>query len=174
MKELKDFVTSIPDFPSPGIIFRDITSVIQNPEGFRLAIDAMMKRLEGVDYDSIAVIDSRGFVFGSPIAYEKDKALILVRKKGKLPRETVSQAYALEYGTAELEMHTDSVKPGDKVVIIDDLIATGGTLGAAAKLVEQLGGEVVKIVTLIELPALKGREALAQYEITSEICFDGE
>ena len=132
-KNIEDYIISIPDFPEKGIIFRDVTSVLQDEEGFKLAVDSLQKLLEGVDVDVIAAAESRGFIFGAPIAYNLHKPLVLIRKKGKLPRETIEQSYDLEYGSAVLEMHKDSVKPGQKVVIIDDLIATGGTVEAAAK-----------------------------------------
>lgn len=148
MKELKDYVRSIPDFPEPGIIFRDVTSVLQDAEGFKLAIDSMIKLLDGVEFDVIAGAESRGFILGAPIAYAMGKPFVLIRKKGKLPCETIEQTYDLEYGTATIEMHRDSIKPGQKVVLVDDLIATGGTVEAAIKLIEQLGGEVVKVKSL--------------------------
>ncbi len=174
MKKLEDYVRSIPDFPEKGIIFRDVTSVLQDPDGLRLAIDSIQKYLEGVDIDAIVGTESRGFIFGMPVAYNLHKPFILVRKKGKLPCETVSKKYNLEYGTAEIEMHKDSIKPGQKVAIIDDLIATGGTVEAAAELIEELGGEVVKIVFLMELAGLKGRERLKKYDVSSVICYEGK
>ena len=134
----------------------------------------MQKLLEGVDFDVVVGAESRGFVFGTPLAYNLHKPFVLVRKKGKLPCETVSRAYDLEYGTAEIEMHKDSIKPGQKVVLVDDLIATGGTIEAAAKLVEELGGEVVKIIFLMELAGLKGRERLKDYDVASVICYEGK
>ena len=127
-----------------------------------------------IDVDVIAGTESRGFIFGVPIAYNLHKPFVPIRKKGKLPRETVSVSYDLEYGSAEIEMHKDSIKPGQKVVIVDDLIATGGTIEAAIKLVEQLGGEVVKVVFLMELAGLKGRERLNGYDVASVICYDGK
>ena len=139
MKKLEEYVTSIPDFPQKGIIFRDITSILQDADGLQLAIDSLEKFLEGVDFDVIAGTESRGFIFGVPVAYNLHKPFVPVRKKGKLPRETVSQTYDLEYGSATIEMHKDAIKPGDRVVLVDDLMATGGTIEAAAKLVEQLG-----------------------------------
>ena len=160
MKKIEEYVRSIPDFPEPGIIFRDITSVLQDADGLQLAIDSMIKLLDGVDFDVVAGTESRGFIFGVPIAYEMHKPFVPVRKKGKLPCETISQSYDLEYGQATIEMHKDSIKPGQKVVLVDDLIATGGTIEAAIKLVEQLGGEVVKVIFLMELAGLKGRERL--------------
>ena len=159
MKKLEDYVVSIPDYPEPGIIFRDVTSILQE--------------LDGLDFDVIAGTESRGFIFGMPIAYNLHKPFVLVRKKGKLPRETVSASYDLEYGSAEIEMHKDSIKPGQKVVLIDDLIATGGTIEAAAKLVESLGGEVVRIIFLMELAGLKGREKLKNYDVRSVIRYEG-
>ena len=156
MKKIEEYVRSIPDFPEPGIIFRDITSVLQDADGLQLAIDSMIKLLDGVDFDVVAGTESRGFIFGVPIAYEMHKPFVPVRKKGKLPCETISQSYDLEYGQATIEMHKDSIKPGQKVVLVDDLIATGGTIEAAIKLVEQLGGEVDKVIFLMELAGLKG------------------
>ena len=173
MKKLEDYVVSIPDYPEPGIIFRDVTSILQDAEGLKLAIDSLQAELEGLDFDVIAGTESRGFIFGMPIAYNLHKPFILVRKKGKLPRETVSASYDLEYGSAEIEMHKDSIKPGQKVVLIDDLIATGGTIEAAAKLVESLGGEVVRIIFLMELAGLKGREKLKDYDVRSVIRYEG-
>lgn len=174
MKKLEDYVVSIPDYPEPGIIFRDVTSILQDAEGLQLAIDSLQKKLEDLDFDVIAGTESRGFIFGMPIAYNLHKPFVLVRKKGKLPRETVSVSYDLEYGSAEIEMHKDSIKPGQKVVLIDDLIATGGTIEAAAKLVEQLGGEVVKIIFLMELAGLHGREKLSKYDVESVIRYEGK
>ena len=174
MKKIEEYVRSIPDFPEPGIIFRDITSVLQDADGLQLAIDSMMKLLDGVDYDVVAGTESRGFIFGVPIAYEMHKPFIPVRKKGKLPCETISQSYDLEYGQATIEMHKDSIKPGQKVVLVDDLIATGGTMEAAIKLVEQLGGEVVKVIFLMELAGLKGRERLKGYDVASVITYEGK
>ncbi len=136
MKKLEEYVRSIPDFPEPGIIFRDVTSVLQDAEGLHLAIDTMQKMVEDLDIDVVAGPESRGFIFGTPIAYNLGKPFVLIRKKGKLPCETVSIDYELEYGTATIEMHKDSIKPGQKVLIVDDLIATGGTTEAMIKLVE--------------------------------------
>ncbi len=161
MKSLKDYVLTIPDFPKEGIMFRDITSVLEDADGFALAIDELKSRLDGVDFDVIIGAESRGFVLGAPLAYIFHKPFVLVRKKGKLPREVVRQEYALEYGTAELEMNKDSIKKGQKVVIIDDLIATGGTAEAMEKMVEKMGGEVVKALFLIELAGFEARKNLA-------------
>ncbi len=173
MKKLEEYVRSIPDFPEKGIIFRDVTSVLQDADGLRLAIDSMQEFLKDVDFDVVVGAESRGFVFGTPIAYNLHKPFVLVRKKGKLPCETVSREYDLEYGSAVIEMHRDSIKPGQKVVLVDDLIATGGTIQAAAELVESLGGEVVKIIFLMELAGLKGREKLAKYNVESVIRYEG-
>ena len=146
MKKIEDYVRSIPDFPEPGIIFRDVTSILQDADGLTMAIDLMQDCLKDTDVDVIVGTESRGFMFGVPIAYNLHKPFVPVRKKGKLPCETVSRSYDLEYGSATIEMHKDSIKPGQKVAVIDDLIATGGTVEAAVKLIEELGGEVVKIV----------------------------
>lgn len=174
MKKLEEYVKSIPDFPEKGIIFRDVTSVLQDAEGLHLAIDQMQEKLEGVDFDVVLGPESRGFIFGVPIAYNMHKAFVPVRKKGKLPRATISKTYDLEYGTATIEIHKDAIQPGQKVVIIDDLIATGGTTEAIIKMVEELGGEVVKIVFLMELAGLKGRERLSGYDIDSAIIYEGK
>lgn len=174
MNKVEDYVKSIPDFPKPGIIFRDVTSVVEDPEGLKLAIDSLDALLADVDYDLIAGTESRGFIFGAPLAYKNNKGFILVRKKGKLPRETVEASYDLEYGSATIEIHKDAIKPGQKVVLVDDLIATGGTIEAAAKLVERLGGTVVKMIFLIELTDLKGREKLSGYQVESVIEYEGE
>ena len=174
MKELKDYVRSIPDFPEQGIIFRDITTILSDADGFHLAIEELIKLLDGVDFDVIVGAESRGFIFGAPLAYELHKPFVLVRKKGKLPCETISQDYELEYGKATIEMHKDAISKGQKVVIVDDLIATGGTIAASAKLVEQLGGEVVKIICIMELAGLKGREKLAGYDVGAVITYEGK
>ena len=174
MKKLEEYVKSIPDFPEKGIIFRDVTSVLQDADGLHMAIDQMQKKLEGVDFDIVLGPESRGFIFGVPIAYNMHKAFVPVRKKGKLPRATISQTYDLEYGTATIEIHKDAIQPGQKIVIIDDLIATGGTTEAIIKMVEELGGEVVRCVFLMELAGLKGREKLNGYDIDSAIIYEGK
>lgn len=173
-RNLESYVRSIPNFPEEGIIFRDITTVLQDAEGLKLAIDAMLEELEGVDFDVVVGTESRGFIFGVPIAYALGKPFIPCRKKGKLPCETVTAEYALEYGTAAIELHRDSIKEGQKVVLVDDLIATGGTIEACAGLVEQLGGKVEKIIFLMELAGLKGRERLKNYDVASIIVYDGK
>lgn len=174
MKKVEDYIRSIPDFPEKGIIFRDVTSVLQDADGLKLAIDEMVKLLEGVECDVIAGTESRGFIFGMPIAYLLNKPFVLVRKAGKLPCETISKTYDLEYGTATIEIHKDAIQKGQKVVLVDDLIATGGTMKAAAELVEQLGGEVVKMLFLIELAGLEGRKVLSDYEVASVVTYEGK
>lgn len=174
MKKLEEYVRSIPDFPEEGIIFRDVTSVLQDADGLKLAIDTMQEKIKDLEYDVVAGAESRGFIFGTPIAYNNNKPFVLIRKKGKLPCETISTSYELEYGTATIEMHKDSIKPGQKVLIVDDLIATGGTTEAMIRLIEELGGEVVGVVVLIELAGLKGRERLKSYRLDSALCYEGK
>lgn len=174
MKKLEDYVTSIPDFPEEGIIFRDVTTILQEPDGLKMAIDGVLELLKDVDYDVVVGPESRGFIFGVPVAYAQHKGFVPVRKKGKLPREVFSMEYDLEYGSAVIEMHKDSIRPGQKVVIIDDLIATGGTIEAIIKLIKELGGEVVKICFIMELAGLKGREKLAEYDVESLIVYEGK
>lgn len=174
MKTIEEYIRTIPDFPEPGIMFRDISTVSQDPDGFKLAIDEYTKLLEGVEFDVIAGAEARGFLFGAPIAYNLHKSFAMIRKKGKLPCDTVSKTYDLEYGSATIEMHTDSIKPGQKVVLVDDLIATGGTMKAAAELIEELGGEVVKMIFLIELAGLNGRKVLADYDVASVKTYEGK
>ena len=174
MKKVEDYIRSIPDFPEEGIIFRDVTSILQEADGLHLAIDEMIKLLDGVDFDVIAGAESRGFIFGVPIAYALNKPFVPVRKAGKLPCATVSKTYDLEYGSATIEMHKDSIKKGQKVLIVDDLIATGGTTEAMIKLVEALGGVVVGVVVMMELCGLKGRERLKGYRLDSAIRYEGK
>ena len=174
MKRLEDYVRTIPDFPEEGIMFRDVTSVLQDADGLQLAIDTMQDLMKDLEFDVVAGPESRGFIFGTPLAYINKKPFVLIRKKGKLPCETISIDYELEYGTATIEMHKDSIVPGQKVLIVDDLIATGGTTEAMIKLVEKLGGEVVGVVVLMELAGLKGREKIADYRLDSAICYEGK
>lgn len=175
MKKVEDYVRSIENFPEEGIIFRDITTVLKDPEGLRLAIDSMIDLLKDIEFDIIAGTESRGFILGMPLAYELKKGFIPVRKKGKLPCETVSKEYELEYGdTSVIEIHKDAILPGQKVVLVDDLIATGGTIEAAAQLVEELGGEVVKMIFLMELAGLQGRDKLKKYDVDSVIIYEGK
>lgn len=174
MKKLEEYVRSIPDFPEKGIIFRDVTSVLQDAEGLQLAVDTMQEKVKDLEFDVIAGPESRGFIFGMPIAYNLKKPFVLIRKKGKLPCETVAVDYDLEYGKATIEMHKDSIQKGQKVLIVDDLIATGGTTEAMIRLIESLGGEVTGIVVLMELAGLKGRERLEGYRLESAICYEGK
>ena len=174
MKKIEEYVRSIPDFPEEGIIFRDVTSVLQDADGLHLSIDLMQEKISDIDFDVVVGPESRGFIFGVPIAYNLRKPFVPVRKKGKLPCETIEREYELEYGTATIEMHKDSIKPGQRVIIVDDLIATGGTIEAITKLVEELGGEVVGIVFLMELEGLKGREKLEGYRVESVIKYEGK
>ena len=173
MSKVEDYIRSIPDFPAPGIIFRDVTSILQSAEGLKLSIDELVKKLDGVEFDVIAGAESRGFIFGMPIAYLLNKPFVPIRKAGKLPCETVSKTYDLEYGTATIEIHKDAITPGMKVVLLDDLIATGGTIKAAAELVEELGGEVVECLFLMELVDLGGRKSLDGYKVDSVVKYEG-
>jgi adenine phosphoribosyltransferase len=174
MKKLEEYVRTIPDFPEPGIMFRDVTSVLQDADGLHLAIDTMQDLVKDLDYDVVVGAESRGFIFGTPIAYNNHKPFVLIRKKGKLPCKTVSVDYDLEYGKATIEMHKDSIKPGQKVLVVDDLIATGGTTEAMIKLVEALGGKVVGVLVMMELAGLKGRERISGYRLDSAITYDGK
>ena len=173
-KMVEDYIRSIPDFPKEGVMFRDVTSVLEDADGLRLAIDEMQRCLEGVEFDKIAGLESRGFIFGMPIAYSTHKPFELIRKAGKLPCETGAETYDLEYGQATIEIHMSAIQPGDRVVLVDDLMATGGTMAAAAKLVERLGGKVVKMVFLLELKGLNGRAKLAGYDMESVVAYDGK
>ena len=174
MSQVEQYIISIPDFPESGIVFRDITSILRDADGLKLAVDEMMKCLDDVEFDAVVGLESRGFLFGMPIAYNLHKAFIPVRKKGKLPRETIEAAYELEYSNAVIEVHKEDVKAGMRVVLIDDLIATGGTIKAAGGLLEQLGAIVIKIVCIIELSDLNGREYLKNYAIDTVISYEGE
>ena len=174
MKKLEDYILSIPDFPEKGIIFRDITPVVQDPDGLQTAINTLASFVDADDVDVVVGPEARGFIFGVPLAYKLKKGFVPIRKKGKLPRETISVSYALEYGSAEIEIHKDAITPGQRVVLVDDLLATGGTMEANIRLVEQLGGKVVKIVFLIELAGLGGRKRLADYNIDSAVIYEGK
>ncbi len=174
MKKVEDYIITIPDFPEKGVMFRDVTGVLDSGEGLQLSIDEMYKLITGVDYDVIAGVESRGFIFGMPLAYKAVKPFVPVRKKGKLPRETVEETYNLEYGTATIEIHKDSIKPGQRVVLIDDLMATGGTMEAAARLIERCGGVVVKMLFLLELEGLGGRKRLSKYDVASVVSYPGK
>lgn len=174
MKTVKDYIRNIPDFPKKGIMFRDISTLVSNSEGFHLTIDTMCDLVKDLDFDIIAGAESRGFIFAAPMAYKLNKPFLMVRKKGKLPGKTISQAYDLEYGSAEMEIHADSIKPGQRVLIVDDLIATGGSTECIIKLVEKLEGIVVGVCVLVELVDLKGRERIKNYRLNSVVTYEGE
>ena len=175
MKNLENYVKAIPDFPKPGVLFRDVTGILESPDGFQLALDMTVGILAAVEFDLVAAPESRGFIFGAALADRFRTAFVPIRKPGKLPRETISETYELEYGTATLHMHTDAVKPGQKVVIVDDLLATGGTAKAAAKLVERLGGFVVKMIFPIELEGFGAREGLLKgYDVATLVKYPGK
>ncbi|MCI5679903.1 MAG: adenine phosphoribosyltransferase [Bacteroidales bacterium] len=167
--DLKDKIRSIENYPQEGVIFRDITTLLKDAEGMKAAIDEMTAKLDGVEFDMVLGPESRGFIFGMPVAYNLGKGFVPVRKKGKLPAEVISKEYALEYGTATIEMHKDALQPGQKVVIVDDLMATGGTAKAIIEMVEEMGAEVAALVFLIELDFLEGRKVLPGYRIESVI-----
>ena len=173
MKSIEDYIISVPDFPQPGILFRDITGVLSDADGLQLTLEALYKALENVEFDLVAGLEARGFLFGVSIAEYFHKPFAPIRKKGKLPRETVGVSYDLEYGQASIEIHKDAVKPGQKVIIIDDLLATGGTAKAAATLVEKLGGNVAMLLFVIELFDLHGRDVLKGYNVESLTKFPG-
>ena len=173
-KKLEDYVISIPDFPEPGIIFRDITSIIGNADGLKLAVDELQAAVKDLDFDVIAGLEARGFIFGMPMAYNLHKPFIPIRKKGKLPRETVSETYDLEYGTATIEVHKEDILPGQKVLLVDDLLATGGTIKAGTKLVERLGAEVAGVLVILELAGLNGRAVLDGYNVNALITYEGK
>ena len=174
MINLKDKIRSIPHWPIETVTFRDITTLMQDPEGLNEACRLLFERYKDQKIDKVAGIDARGFVFGSVLAVQLGVGFVPVRKKGKLPYKTISEKYDLEYGTAEVELHTDAISKGERVIIIDDLIATGGTVAAEIKLVEKLGGEVVECAFVVELPELKGREKIKGYKIYSMVEFEGE
>ena len=171
---LKETIRSIPGWPIEGVIFRDITTLMQDPDAYRKACDDLYDRYKDMDIDKIVGIDARGFVFGGVLAYKLGVGFVPVRKKGKLPWKTIQESYSLEYGEDTLEMHEDSVKPGEKVIVVDDLIATGGTIGASVKLVKQLGAEVIECAFVVELPDLKGREKINGCDVFSLTEFEGE
>lgn len=172
--DIKSSIKTIPNFPKEGIQFRDITSLIANPEAFNETLDALTNIANSYDFDAILGLESRGFIFGAPLANRLDKPFILVRKKGKLPRTTISEKYSLEYGEAEIEVHVEDLKDMKKVLIIDDLLATGGTAKAACNLVEKLGVSVEVLMFVIELPDLNGRDVLKDFSVESIVEFSGE
>jgi len=170
--DLASMIRDVPDFPVKGVLFKDITTLIKDPDAFQEVIDRLVDRYADRDLDLVAAVESRGFIFGPPVAYQLGVGFVPIRKLGKLPAEKINASYTLEYGAETLEMHTDAIQPGQKVLIIDDLIATGGSAKAAIELVERLGGEVVGLGFLIELTFLHGREKLENYEVYSMIQFD--
>ena len=172
--DLKDSIRSIPDWPIDGVIFRDLTTLMQDPEAFRNTCDVFYNRYKKLDIDKVVGIDARGFVFGAVLAYQLNVGFIPVRKKGKLPHKTVSEQYTLEYGKNTVEMHEDAITEGEKIVIVDDLIATGGTIEAAVKLVKKLGGDILECAFIVELPELKGREKIKDQKIFTICEFEGE
>lgn len=169
--DLKDYIANVPDFPKPGILFRDITPILQSPTAFRHALDALKQGIAGSPIDAFAAIDARGFLIAAPLALEMGKPLLPVRKEGKLPRDAVKVSYDLEYGSNAMEMHRDAVSRGERVLVVDDLLATGGTAEATVKLVEALGGVVAGLAFLVELTDLGGRDRIKGYPITSVIQF---
>ena len=174
MKKIEDYIRTVPDFPKEGILFRDITAALEDREGLRLVVDEMEKVVKTMEPTVIAGAESRGFLLGMPIAYNMNLPFLPVRKKGKLPCETIEESYDLEYGSATIEIDKSGIKKGDRVVLIDDLIATGGTMKAAAELVEELGGEVVKMLFLIELAGLEGRKVLEGYDVDAVVTYEGK
>ncbi|MEQ9518085.1 MAG: adenine phosphoribosyltransferase [Parvibaculum sp.] len=176
MKKVQDYIRTIPDYPKPGIQFRDVTTLLSDARGFRTAVDALVQLHVGAEIDMVAGIEARGFILGGAVAHQLGKGFIPVRKKGKLPWETINQEYELEYGTDTVEIHADAVPKGSNVLLIDDLIATGGTAEAAVKLIGRAGGNVLGASFVIELPALAGRARLEAYdiEVLSLCTFDGD
>ena len=172
--DIKSMIRTIPNFPKQGIMFRDVTTLLKNPIGFNYVIDQFVKRYEDMDIDYVVGIESRGFILAGAIAYRLNKGFIPVRKPGKLPHEVDSIEYELEYGTDKLEIHLDALKEGDKVILIDDLLATGGTSRAAAQLIEKRGAKVIEFGCIVELPDLKGREKLNGYPVYNMIEFEGD
>jgi len=172
--DLKQTIRSIPDWPIKGVIFRDLTTLMQNPKAFKESCDILYERYKDMDIDKIVGIDARGFVFGAVLAYKLGIGFVPVRKKGKLPWKTIQETYSLEYGEDTLEIHEDAVEKGEKVIIVDDLIATGGTVGATVKLVRQLGADIIECAFIVELPDLKGRDQIQACKVYSITQFEGE
>ncbi len=171
---IKDKIRTVPNWPIEGVMFRDITTLIQDPQGLKDTCDAFYERYKDIQIDKIVGIDARGFIFGAVLAYHLNVGFVPVRKKGKLPYKTIEASYTLEYGENIVEMHEDAIKKGEKVIIIDDLIATGGTIAAAAQLVEKLGGEILELAFVVELPDLKGRGKIPGYKIFTLTEFEGD
>ncbi|THB74169.1 MAG: adenine phosphoribosyltransferase [Desulfobacteraceae bacterium] len=171
---LKDTIRSIPGWPIEGVIFRDLTTLMQDPEAYRESCDILYDRYKDMNIDKIVGIDARGFVFGAVLAYKLGIGFVPVRKKGKLPYNTIEESYSLEYGEAVMEIHEDAIASGERVIVVDDLIATGGTIGAAVKLVRKLGGDILECAFVVELPDLKGREQIKDCKVFSITEFEGE
>ena len=169
MNDLKQYIRNIPDFPKKGILFRDITTLLSNKDRFREVVDVLYERYKDKNIDAVAAIDSRGFIFGGALAYKLGTAMTIVRKKGKLPYKTLKATYSLEYGEDTLEIHEDAFKPGARVLLIDDLLATGGTMGAVIDLVEKLKGKIIEIAFIIELSDLNGRSRLKDFPVYSMV-----
>ncbi|MGA1868131.1 MAG: adenine phosphoribosyltransferase [bacterium] len=174
MEEVKNKIRTIPNFPKQGIMFRDITTLLKDPMGFKHAIEAFVDRYKTMDIDVVMGIEARGFILGGAVAYELGKGFVPIRKPGKLPAEVISEEYALEYGTDKVEMHKDAIKQGDRCVIIDDLLATGGTMLAACKLAQKLGAEIVECAFIVELPDLGGKKKLSSFNLFTMVAFEGE
>jgi len=171
LDHVRNAIRDVPDFPKPGIMFKDITPVLNDPRLFRDVIEMFVERIKGIKANKIAVVESRGFLFGAPVAHALGIGLVPIRKKGKLPYRTIEESYALEYGTATLEVHEDAFNKGDRVIIIDDLLATGGTAEASARLVEKLGATVIEFDFLVELAFLDGRKRLSNYEVFAPVVY---
>ena len=171
--KIEDYIISVPDFPKPGVLFRDITGILGNADALKLTMDSLYKVIEKIEFDVVAGLEARGFLFGMSVAEHFHKPFVPVRKKGKLPRETVGVTYDLEYGSACIEIHKDAIKPGNRVVLIDDLLATGGTARAAIRLIEKVGGKVECCAFIIELLDLKGRDVLSGYRVEALTQFSG-
>lgn len=172
--DLRETIRTVPNWPIEGVMFRDLTTLMQDPAAFRASCDILYERYKNMDIDKIVGIDARGFVFGAVLAYKMNVGFVPVRKKGKLPYKTITEEYTLEYGSAVVEMHQDAIKKGEKVLIVDDLIATGGTIAAAVNLVEKLGGKVIECAFIVELPDLRGREKIQKYKVFAVTEFEGD
>ncbi|HKI77284.1 MAG TPA: adenine phosphoribosyltransferase [Ignavibacteriaceae bacterium] len=173
-EDLKKYIRSVPDFPKKGIMFRDITTILKEPAAFKVTATQLFEKAQNLDVNKVVGIESRGFIFGSILAERLDVGFVPIRKPNKLPAETVKETYALEYGTDTIEIHKDAIKPGDKILLHDDLLATGGTAEAAVKLIEKLGGRVLQLSFIVELSFLNGRERLKDYDVVSLVNYDSE
>ena len=170
----KELIRSVPDFPKKGIMFRDITTLLKDKEGIKKCADSLYEFSKDMQIDKVVGIDSRGFIFGGTLAYMLDAGFVLVRKPGKLPAETLSQSYSLEYGEDTLEIHKDAIQPGERILLHDDLLATGGTAKAACDLIEKAGGKIIQLSFIIELSFLRGRDQFGDYNLNSLVVYDGE